>query len=513
MATALHREPSAAEGPLALDRTDTIERLRTVLGSVGYTGEAVRGLLGEDAYQGRTRDVPVHLRRLTAGGPVETAIMLFFLGVPVPVDDLERALAPLGAEELEELGVVEPTDGGARATVRLVPHMELLLAGNRYPDESPAGTPSEYVATVTAPSAILASLTVRTAVGTGLDLGTGSGVQAIWAARHCERVVAVDVNPRALNLGAFNARLNGITNIEFREGNLFEPVGEERFDLVLCNAPYVVSPDTRYAFRDGGVVSDGFSERLVREAPEHLTEGGFAHLLIGWLLQGEDWETRPRSWIEGNDCDAWLLQGVARDPVTHAAVWNDEQAGDPVTYAQTLDRWIAYLEELGADAVIEGAVILRRRSGARNWFRADRIPAGRPTPASDHVLRVFDAHDHLTTLAGEEALLDESPWVVDRVRVEQELTVGDGGYIVESMTLLLDEGLGFRAGIDQNTASLVPFLDGSHTLRQAIKEAAHARGIDPEDFQAFTSGALALVKTMLELGFLAWTERSRGAAM
>ena len=291
-----------------LDRTETIARLRKTLSSVGYTGEAVRGLLGDDAYQGRARDLPVHLRRLTGSIPAETAIRLFFLGTPVPVDELEHALSPLGGDELVDLGVVEPVEEGLRATVRLVPHMELLLAGNRYPDEIPSGAPADYVATVTAPSAILASLTVRTPVRTALDLGTGSGIQAIWAARHSERVVAVDVNRKALNLAAFNARLNGITNIEFREGDLFEPVAGERFDLVLCNAPYVVSPDTRYMYRDGGVTSDGFSERLVREAPEHLAEGGFAHLLIGWLLKGDDWEDRPRSWIEGSDCDAWLLK-------------------------------------------------------------------------------------------------------------------------------------------------------------------------------------------------------------
>ena len=502
MAPALHGELSTATAPIALDRTDTMERLRTALDSVGYTGDAVRELLGEDAYQGRARDVPVHLRRLTTGTPVETAIRLLFLGVPVPRKELEQALAPLGADELHELGVVEPVDGDLRATVRLVPHMELLLAGNRYPDESPAGTPADYVATVTAPSAILASLTVRSAVGAALDIGTGSGIQAIWAARHCERVVAVDVNRRALNLAAFNARLNGVTNIEFREGSVFEPVAGERFDLVLCNAPYVVSPDVRYAFRDSGVAADGFSELLVRGAPEHLEEGGFAHLLIGWLHQREDWDARPRSWLGGSGCDAWLLHGVSRDPVTHAAIWNDELVGDPA-YGETIDRWVGYLEELGADAVIEGAVILRRRSGARNWFRADRIPSGRPTPASDHVLRVFAAHDHLTALADDEALLDESPRVVDSVRVEQELSFGDGGYIVESMTLVLDEGLGFRAGIDQNTASLVPFLDGTRTLRQAIEDAARARGVDDEDLETFRAGALGLVKTMLELGFLA----------
>jgi len=494
--------PAAAGGPISLDRTETIGRLRTALVTAGYTGDAVRELLGEDAYQGRARDVPVHLRRLRTGKPVETAIRVFFLGAPVPEDELTRALAPLDADELVELGVVEPVGGDLRATVRLVPHMDLFLAGNRYPDETSAGTPADYVATATAPSAILASLTVRKPVGSALDIGTGSGIQAIWAARHCERVVAVDVNPRALNLAAFNARLNGIANIEFREGSLFEPVNGERFDLVLCNAPYVISPDTRYEFRDGGAASDGFSERLVREAPQHLEDGGFAHLLIEWLLQGNDWEARPRSWLENSECDAWLLQGIERDLVTHSAVWNEEEAGDAVAYSKTLDRWLDYLRDLEADAVVEGALILRRRPGVTNWFRADRMPRGGSEPASGHVLRVFDAHDYLTGLDNDEALLDEAPRIADNVHVEQELSIGNGGYIVESMTLVLDEGLGFRAGIDQNTASLVPYLDGTTTLRQAIEQAAHARGVDDVDIRAFRSGALALARTMLELGFL-----------
>jgi methylase of polypeptide subunit release factors len=500
VAPALDREPWAAYGPIALDRTETMDGLRAALRSIGYTGDTVRGLLGEDAYQGRAGDVPVHLRRLTTAAPVETAIRLFFLGVPVAEGEIDAVLAPLTASELEELGVIERAYRRARAVVRLVPHMELLLAGSRYSDEG-GGTPADYVATVTAPSAILASLTVRTPVPAALDVGTGSGVQAIWAARHCDRVVAVDVNRRALNLAAFNARLNEIDNIELREGSLFEPVAGERFDLIVCNAPYVISPDTRYAFRDGGLPADGFSERLVRQAPDHLAEGGFAHLMISWLLQGDDWERRPRNWLEGSGCDAWLLQGVSRDPVTHAALWNEEQAGNHDAYAETLDRWVSYLEELRAEAVAEGAVILHRRSGVENWFRADRIPAGRPAPASDHVLRVFDAHDYLSALP-DDALLDESLELVGGVQVEQGLSVADGGYVVESMTLVLDRGLGFRAGIDQNTASLVPFIGGTRTVREAIECAARARGVQSEELPAFTRGAVALVKTMLELGFL-----------
>ncbi len=391
--------------------------------------------------------------------------------------------------------------------MRIVPQAELLLAGNRYADDGPSGGPVDYVATVTAPSAILGSLTVRSPARAALDIGTGSGVQAIWAARHCERVVAVDVNPRALNLAAFNLRLNEVTNVELREGSLFEPVAGERFDLVLCNAPYVISPDTRYAFRDGGAYSDEFSEHLVRETPGHLEEGGFAQLLISWVVDSEDWAARPRRWLEESECDAWLLHGASRDPVTHAAIWNEELARDPGLFGATLDRWIGYLAEIGADAVIEGAILMRKRTGAPRWFRADRVPAGHPAPASDHVLRVFEANEYLAGLDDVSALLDRSPLLVERTRAEQELAFGDGGYVVESMTVVLDEGLGFRAGIDQNTASLLPFLDGSRTLREAIELAAVSRGVDADDLAAFRVGALEIARTMLELGFLALGDR------
>jgi methylase of polypeptide subunit release factors len=497
------RAGTTADGPIDLDRMDVVDRLRAALVCLGYTGDAVRALLGDDAYQGRARDVPVHLRRLTAGTPLETAIRFFFLGVAVECAVLEQALAPLPVDDLEALGVAEAVGSAIRATVRVVPQADLLLAGNRYPDETPAGGPADYVATVTAPSAILGALTVRSPARTALDIGTGSGVQAIWAARHCDRVVAVDVNTRALNLAAFNARLNAVENIELREGSLFEPVADERFDLVLCNAPYVVSPDLRYAFRDGGVYSDGFSERLVRDVPRHLEEGGFAQLLVSWIVQGEDWSARPRSWIEGSDCDAWLLLGATRDPVTYAAIWNEEVSGDSTAFGKTLDRWIAYLAEIGADSVVEGAIVMQRRTGARRWFRADRVPAAHPAPASDHVLRVFEANDRLAGLEDDPALLDESPRVVDRAHAEQELSFRDGGYVVESMTLVLEEGLGFRAGIDQNTAALLPFLDGSRTLRDAIEAAARSRRVDAEDRDAFTVGALEIARTMLALGLLA----------
>ena len=127
------------------------------------------------------------------------------------------------------------------------------------------------------PARLLARLTVRAAAGRVLDLGCGGGVQALLAARHAESVVGVDLNPRALAFARFNARLNRVHNVEWREGDLFAPVAGERFDLVVSNPPYVVSPESWLLFRDGGGAGDGICARIVGGLGSHLAEGWLRH--------------------------------------------------------------------------------------------------------------------------------------------------------------------------------------------------------------------------------------------
>jgi release factor glutamine methyltransferase len=74
---------------------------------------------------------------------------------------------------------------------------------------------------------------------TVLDMGTGSGVGAVFAARWAGRVVAVDLNPEAVRCARINALMHRLEGkIEVRLGDLFTPVAGERFDLVLFNPPY-----------------------------------------------------------------------------------------------------------------------------------------------------------------------------------------------------------------------------------------------------------------------------------
>ena len=227
--------------PLELDDSRLIEELGAALRGAGFTGEGVRTALGSTGeLMSRAIDIPLHERRLEGVEPLGTLVKLLVLDASVPVDDARRAFAPLTLERLEALGVLEEGSGLVRSAIRIVPHDEILIASDRRLHSGETTQP-DHVAGVHGPSLTLSHLTVRRPVESALDVGTGSGIQAILAARHSERVVATDLNARALNFAAFNAQLNAVGNLELRCGSFFEPVEGTRFELVTCNPPFVIS--------------------------------------------------------------------------------------------------------------------------------------------------------------------------------------------------------------------------------------------------------------------------------
>ena len=112
-----------------------------------------------------------------------------------------------------------------------------------------------------------------------LDMGTGSGVCAVFAARHARRVIAVDINAAAVRCAWINALLNRVDDtVEVRHGDLFDPVDDERFDLVLFNPPFRAGEarnDRERAWR-----ANGLGERFAEGLGRHLRPRGAALLLL-----------------------------------------------------------------------------------------------------------------------------------------------------------------------------------------------------------------------------------------
>lgn len=115
-----------------------------------------------------------------------------------------------------------------------------------------------------------------------LDLGTGSGIGAVFSAQFTKHVVAVDINPNAVRCAKINALINGYEErISVRLGNLFEPVRDEVFDLIFFNPPFYLGKPKNWhetAFK-GGDYPDHICHTFLRDAPKHLASDGKIHIL------------------------------------------------------------------------------------------------------------------------------------------------------------------------------------------------------------------------------------------
>jgi hypothetical protein len=461
--------------------------VRAALREARFERDAIQELLGVsgDVLARRTQR-PVYLRRLAGEGALETLVRIFLLDSPVDAATAERALGTDVLEALAALALVRAGDE-VRSAVRLVPHGDILLASDLPERESAP----DHVPGLHRPSATLADLTVRRPVERALDMGTGLGIQALLAARHAERVVATDLNERALAFAALNCALNGVENVELRHGSFFEPVAGETFGLVVSNPPYVISPESEFLFRDSGLGRDRVSEQLVGELPGFLEEGAFGTIMASWVQEGDDPAARPRGWLEGSGCAAWILHTGVEDALTTAANWNSDRAGDDAAYGEAIDRWVEYFRAEGIEAVAYGAILLRR--GPPEWVRAAELPNEPRVEPAPHVERLFANGDALAALAGPGDLLDRAVALVDDAVVVARTSRGG-----DELSLTLSRGIPFAAELDRFTATFVSALDGRATPRDVVAALAAERGGDADRLAA---AAVPVLHELVSAGF------------
>lgn len=165
--------------------------------------------------------------------------------------DTNRRGHPAGASEENEPILQPPSRGWVRRLWRLALTARFLLfqrhRHRRLTIERVAGVPLLVAPDVFNPRLFRTGEALARYVQTQpmpagtkvLDLGTGSGIGAVFAARQGAQVAATDVSSDAVRCARINALLNGLeSRINVLQGDLFEPVRGEHFDLVLFNPPY-----------------------------------------------------------------------------------------------------------------------------------------------------------------------------------------------------------------------------------------------------------------------------------
>ena len=492
-----------------LPRPADVTALRAALLGAGYTYQGVADLLGPTAHRALSRNETTPGRRATVdGSPLATLVRLWLLQMPVRVEALERALPGL-VDPLCVTGLLERSVSEVRARVDVRPYADDDRDWWVVSDLTPGldGTGNrvgpDHVLGISPASTSLAQLTVREPVGTALDLGTGSGVQALHLAAHAGRVVATDVNPRALAIARLNAALNEVS-FDVRAGSLFEPVAAEAFDLVVTNPPFVVSPATgeRLVYRDSGLPGDEMVRRVVTGVPRHLAAGGRAQILANWVHRvGEPWQDRVGGWLAGSGCDAWVVQREAADPAEYVELWLKDAGlhGTP-EYLERYDTWLSWFDAQGIEGVGFGWLDLRR-TDAEPVLRLEEGPFEVEQPLGEEVA----AHDRRTDFlrsVDDTALL--SARFVRRVDVRQEAAGAPGAEDPETIVLRQQRGLRRAHRADTVVAGLVGACDGDLTLGQILDALGSLLG---EDAATLRQRYVDEVRGLVADGFL---EPARG---
>ena len=126
-----------------------------------------------------------------------------------------------------------------------------------------------------------------------LEIGTGSGLVSMYASLLSDDVTATDINYNALELAEKNFKLNNINTIRLEFGDLFEPVKDKKFDVIIFNTPYlptdsddIINDDLNYAF-DGGLDGRKVIDRFINQVSNHLNDKGIVQIIQSSLSDND----------------------------------------------------------------------------------------------------------------------------------------------------------------------------------------------------------------------------------
>lgn len=482
------------------------DRLRGTLIDADYTVSGVRDRLGDAAAKALAREQLVPALRATGGEErLGLLLRLWWLQTPIPA---RAARSILPVDELAEAGLVTVEEGPDGPVVRALVHLgpwELeddrpgfVVSDPKVRPGSGAVPGHDHVVGAGGASANLSRLIVDGPFERALDLGTGCGVQALHLASRAREVVATDLNPRAVRLAGISLALSGITDARLAQGSLFEPVKGERFDLIVSNPPFVITPEAaRFAYRESDLPGDTVCAELVRQAPTYLTEGGWGQFLANWThTDGDDWQDRVGGWITGTGCSGWVVQRDVQDPAEYVELWLRDSCehGTP-EYTRRYDAWLDYFDREGIKGIGFGWISLRNDVAQDATVKVEELRHDIEQPVGPYLPDVVDgamtAH-RLTDAALLAAHVALAPNVVE------ERVAVPGAPDPEKIVLRQRDGLRRVARIGTVESALASVCDGTMPVGPLLDAIAELMGEDPGMIRERTPEAL---RTLISEGF------------
>ena len=464
---------------------DVIDRLRDDLLVADYCADQVLAAIGEpgQAALGRNHTIAASQALTGRDDRLATLIRLFVLQQWQPEGAVRAAV---DAQGLVSLGILRPDNGGFRAAVDIRPYADQVDGSSGWVvsdhvaslDTARYQPVPDHVLGVSPASLSLVQITPQRSIGRALDLGTGSGIQSLHLARHADQVVATDVNPRALTLATLTFALNRV-EVSTRSGSLYEPVGDDLFDLIVTNPPFVISPDLgpRLIYRETGFASDGMMAAVVSGAGPRLAPGGSLHVVGNWAHAKDiSWQERLAGWVPSG-CDAFVVEREVLDVYEYIEIWlADAGWAGREEYKQRYEQWLDYFTAHRIEAVGLGWITMVNSGSTNSRVRCEHWP---------HPVSPLVAEDLMAHLAAmdQASISDESvlgqPWLLATGTV-QETTGQPGQSDPSHVVLRRDDGLKRAIEVDTALGGVLGACDGELPLGAIIGAVADLLDADQD---------------------------------
>lgn len=461
-------EPSPEDG-------EALAFLAPALKAAGYTEDGLRPLV--DLANFVLGEMPAALWRCGRNGSTRARLAaLWLLNENLGRGDVARMLGAENVERLVARGLLRARGDVLTSLVDLFPCDKAWV----FTDHAVTATRLQtHVYELGADSYTLARATPRRRVGRVLDLCTGSGIHAILAAFHADESVGVDINPRALDFSRVNAALNGVQRrTRFVQGDLYQAVPDQQFDLIVTNPPWIATPESGgELYRWGGETGETITQRIVEGARTALSPGGtLAMYVIHPVITGDPYPDRIQRWLAGPQGWGVAVANLLDLPLPVFVRQHMEMKSDWGEYIQEFWRWLDLFATHRIETMRCAMVYARRLDPARPGYSVEQwVPTPQRTvaPAVEAWLDALErAHDP----AWPACQPDWRPRVNEAVRHLLVDIRTDAGR-AEAHEGAWNPPL----ALDEATVSLLRLVDGTRILAELAADWAHVESLGPAE--------------------------------
>lgn len=470
---------------LQMISSEQFATLRDHFSQAGFTTPSIRQRL--EVQPGKELDISV----LSGHPPVkpkaedglDALIYLFVIGESLPTAEAQSFFSPQVWAALTESNLILTDPAAANrciSSVALYPIRDLFIASDRWsnPDHSPREMFSDIVYPALTKSAKqFIDFTSYDPCDDFLELCAGTAPAALLASRTAKNIWATDIAQRSIDFAKFNAALNGIHNVNFALGDLYQPVEEQVFDRIAAHPPYVPVLKPAEIFYGGGEVGEEITQRIVEGLPGKLKPGGrFYCRTMGTERVGKTFENRVRGWLgtahENFDVAFFTLQTF--EPRQFALEETIAKSGNREQYGQ----WEKLFMKNDVRGLVLGIVIVQRIVGERPNFTIRRtIRSSTPPSVLEWAMRW---ETNLRIPGAGQMLLREQPLAAPGVEIVVRHVLKDGEITQDSFTLSIEQPFATDCKVQPWMAALLPHCNGKTTVAGLFEMAKQNAWIVPE---------------------------------